>query len=122
MLYNLDLDDLETQISQWCDDTITHHITSHDLFKAIESMRGGDQKPGLNLLSEKQKQSYKKGLKSKLEKTIRNQEAQRSFSKEEVKSFFLRYLIDAAAKNYNSEFDLLILLKVCYKISSFNLI
>ena len=110
-MYDLNLDDLETEISQWCDVTITHQNTSHDIFEAIKSMSGGDQKPGLNLLSEKQKQ---KGLKSKLEKTIRNQQAQRSFSKEEVKSFFLRYLIDAAAKNHNSEFDLLILLKVRY--------
>ena len=116
MLYRLALDDLETQISQWCEAALTKEITSGHLFEAIESMEGADQKPGLHLLSEKQKQSYKKGLKSKLEeKTIKHQLTQRSFSKTEVKSFLLRYLIDAAAANYNSEFDLLILLKVRYK-------
>ena len=117
MLYRLALDDLETQISQWCEAALTKDITSSHLLEAIESMEGADQKPGLHLLSEKQKQSYRKGLKSKLEKTLKHQLTQRSFSKTEVKSFLLRYLIDAAAANYNSEFDLLILLKVRYKSS-----
>ena len=114
--------DLERKISQWCDVTITDGITSENLFKAIESMGRGDQKPGFDLLSEKQKQSYKEDLKSKLKKTIKNQPARTSFSKTEFKSFFLRYLIDAAAQNYNSEFDLLILLKVRHKSSSFHFI
>ena len=119
-MYKLDLAKLEAKICKWCDDTISDDNTSEDLFTAIESMKGGDQKPGLDQLSDKRKQTYKKDLKSKLGKTINSRQARSSFSKTEVKSFFIRYLIDAAAENYNSEFDILILLKVRYKSSSFH--
>ena len=83
-------------------------------------MKGGNQKPGLDLLSEKRKKTYNNDLKSKLQKAINNQQGRSTFSKTEFKSFFIRYLIDAAAEYYNAEFDLLILLKVRYNSSLFD--
>ena len=118
MLYRLNLDDLESKISQWCELAISEKkIPSDDLLTAIDSMEGREQKPGLDQLSEKQKKNYKRDLKSKLQKTINKQQAGSSFSKTEVNSFLLRHLIDAASENYNSEFDTLVILKVIYQRS-----
>ena len=69
MLYRLNLDDLESKISQWCELAISEKkIPSDDLLTAIDSMEGREQKPGLDQLSEKQKKNYKRDLKSKLQK------------------------------------------------------
>ena len=120
MLYKLDLGDLEAKISEWCDSYISDGITSQDLLGAIERMKGGNQKPGLDLLSEKRKKTYNNDLKSKLQKAINNQQGRSTFSKTEFKAFFIRYLLDAVAEYYNAEFDLLILLKVRYNSSLFD--
>ena len=78
-------------------------------------MKGRDDKPGLDLLPEKKRMSYGEDLKKKLSSTIRgNKEVQSrdKFTKREVKALMTRHLLGLAVGFRNSEFDILVTLKV----------
>ena len=78
-------------------------------------MKGRDDKPGLDLLPEKKRMSYREDLKKKLSSTIRgNKEIQNrdKFTKGEVKAMWARHLKDLLVPMRNSEFDILVTLKV----------
>ena len=78
-------------------------------------MKGGADKPGLDLLPEKKRTSYGDDLKKKLTSTIRgNQEvhSRDKFSKREVKALITRHLLGLAVDLRKSEFDILVTLKV----------
>ena len=78
-------------------------------------MKGRDDKPGLDLLPEKKRMSYGEDLKKKLSSTIRgNKEVQSrdKFTKREVRAMWARHLKDLLVPLRNSEFDVLVTLKV----------
>ena len=78
-------------------------------------MKGRDDKPGLDLLPERRRMSYGEDLKKKLSSTIRgNKEVQSrdKFTKREVRAMWARHLKDLLVPLRNSEFDILVTLKV----------
>ena len=74
-----------------------------------------NEKLGLDLLPERKKQSYVEELKTKLSSTISgNQDIQSrdKFTKREIKALWARHLKDLLVPLRNSEFDILVALKV----------
>ena len=114
-MYRLDLVGLESKITNWLDSlTDQEEIPKDILFQKIENMEGKG-KPGLDIFSEKQRKTYNTDLLEALKKAVNSTIT--TLSKTEVKSFYLRYLIEASSKNQNSEFDILIILKVRPSVS-----
>ena len=66
-----------------------------------------DLKPGISLLSEKNQRNYLKQIKGYLEGKMKNGKI---FKRKEVKELLVRFLLKST--NPNSEFDILIFLKV----------
>ena len=112
-MYRLDLVGLESKITNWLESlTDQEEIPKDILFQKIENMEGKG-KPGLDIFSEKQRKTYNTDLLKALKKAVNST----TLSKTEVKSFYIRYLIEASSKNQNSEFDILIILKVRPSVS-----
>ena len=114
--YNIDLVKLEAEIEDFLHKNSPDDDISVDcLNKAISKMKGRDDKPGLDLLPEKRRVSYGEDLKKKLSSTIRgNKEVQSrdKFTKREVRAMWARHLKDLLVPLRNSEFDILVTLKV----------
>ena len=112
---NIDLVSLEADIEKvlhkkFPDD----HIPLDCLNGAISELKS-NEKPGLNLLPERKKKLYVEDLMKKLSSTIKgNKEAtiKDNFTKREVKALWARHLKDCIVPLRNSEFDILVTLKV----------
>ena len=81
------------------------------LYRAISLMEGKKNKPGLDLLSEKRRKSYKADLRAKLESKI-GKVNNASLSKREIRALMTRHLLNLAIEVRNSEFDLLVTIRV----------
>ena len=66
-----------------------------------------DLKPGISLLSEKNQRNYLKQIKGYLEGKMKNGKI---FNRKEMKELLVRFLLKLT--NPNSEFDILVFLKV----------
>ena len=113
--YNIDMISLQTEI-----ENVLHKKFSDDpipldcLNKVISGLKS-NEKLGLDLLPERKKQSYVEDLKRKLSSTIRGNQDVRSrdnFTKREIKALWARHLKDLLVPLRNSEFDILVALKV----------
>ena len=113
--YNIDMISLQTEI-----ENVLHKKFSDDpipldcLNKVISGLKS-NEKLGLDLLPERKKQSYVDDLKRKLSSTIRGNQDVRSrdkFTKREIKALWARHLMDLLVPFINSEFDILVALKV----------
>ena len=113
--YNIDMISLQTEI-----ENVLHKKFSDDpipldcLIKDISGLKS-NEKLGLDLLPERKKQSYVEDLKTKLSSTIRGNQDVRSrdtFTKREIKALWARHLMDLLVPLRNSEFDILVALKV----------
>ena len=118
-VYNIDLVKLEDEVEDFLHkNSPDDHISVDCLNKAFSRMKGKDDKPGLDLLPEKKRKSYGEDLRKKLSSTIRgNKEVQSrdKFTKREVKALMTRHLLGLIVDSRNSEFDILVTLKVDIK-------
>ena len=114
--YNIDLAKLEAEVEDFLHkNSSDDHISVDCLNEAFSKMKGRDDKPGLDFLPEKKRMSYGEDLKRKLSSTIKgNKEVQcrDKFTKREVKAMMTRHLLGLAVVFKNSEFDILVTLKV----------
>ena len=83
-------------------------ISMDCLEKAISEMRGSER-PGEDLLPENKRRKYVRELKKKLKEKLPEK---KKFSKAEVKALWTRHLLDIIVHSRNSEFDILVTLKV----------
>ena len=115
-VYNIDVDQLEREVDNFLEkNSQDEDISVDSLIKAFSEMKGKVDKPGLQLLPEKKKKSYTEDLKKKTFSTIKgNKEiaSKDKFSKREVRALMTRHFLGLAVGFRNSEFDILVTLKV----------
>ena len=96
---------MEEQISAWLDSTNDEEFAEPTLGKVFESIT--DKEPGKSLLSEKNQKNYHKEIQGYLKGKMKNG---KNYSRKQMKELLMRFLLKFT--NPNSEFDILIFLKV----------
>ena len=96
---------IEDQISAWLEKNKDEEFAEPTLGKVLESIT--DEEPGISLLSEKNRKNYHKEIKGYLTGKMKNG---KSFNRKEMKDLLVRFLLKFT--NPNSEFDILIFIKV----------
>ena len=114
--YNIDMKKLQEEVDHFLERVSpSDQISVEHLYRAISSLEGTDDKPGLALLDERRrKESYVADLENKLSSKMEASKDRdcSSLSKREVRALMMRHLLGVATKTRNSEFDLLVTLKV----------
>ena len=96
---------IEEAISAWLDSINYDEFSEPILEKVLDSIT--DQQPGISLLSENNQENFLKQIKAYLKGKMKNG---KSFNRKEIKELLVRFLLKLT--NPNSEFDILIFLKV----------
>ena len=104
---------LEEEVEQFLERISPYdYIPVECLYRAISIMEGKKNKPGLDLLSEKRRKSYKTDLKAKFESKIGEITEDASLSKREIRALMTSHLLNLAIEARKSEFDLLVTIRV----------
>ena len=102
---------IEEQISAWLERNKDEKFEEKTMGKVFESIK--DEEPGISLLSEKNQKNYHKEIKGYLTGKMKNG---KTFNRKEMKDLLVRFLLKFT--NPNSEFDILIFIKVLKKLKN----
>ena len=104
---------LEEEVEQFLEKISPNdNISVECLYRAISIMEGKKNKPGLDLLSEKRRKSYKADLRAKFESKIGKIHEDASLCKREIRALMTRHLLNLVIESRKSEFDLLVTIRV----------
>ena len=103
---------LEEEVEQFLERISPYdYITVECLYRAISIMEGKKNKPGLDLLSEKRRKTYKADLRAKFESKI-GKINNANLCKRDIRALMTRHLLKLVIESRKSEFDLLVTVRV----------